>query len=875
MNGLAEVGAGEDRFGAAVRAIALAAFASVAFLLLGASPATAARSLEFQVKGPGPSAPVSGDFGSPQGIAIDGGDNLWVTDGITGAVTKFTNEGDYVAQNTGAGRWGPSVGDVAYRAASDEIYLMDSGGLGGFVYVLNSGDATVADQIEGGAFGGCCYYFIATDNSGSASDGTVLITSYSGPVVRHDGEGEQVSWPGIENKVPYLNGSKLLSAQGDPFGELKGGIDVDGDGNLYVSDASERRVYKFDSEGIFTETIKETKPGAAGLFQGVAGTAVDPTNDHLLVADSGRKTIEEFDADGKYLETIDVSGVLGGVGMSSIAVSSNGNLFVSGGETPVVSVFTPTQVVPKLTTAAATAPTRSSLTVNGSVDPKVGTATECEVIYGTTYAYGQSKPCAPAGPYAGPTSVHADLSGLTAETVYHYRIVARNANGLSRSGDRTYKPDAVYDLTTGGSADILGQTAKLQGSLDPDGYETDYYFEFGTTEAYGQKSGVQEVGGTGAKSINSPIAGLTADTVYQYRLVAENQFGTSFGQNQSFKTLKTPTVSTTYADTFTTSSAVLNTTVNPETKSTSVHFEYGPTTAYGLTTPESAPVGSDNILHPANAKIEALSPGLTYHYRVIATSASGVTVGPDNTFTTIPLLATVESTSTIDVSGNAATLQAQIRPGFSATSYVFQYGATDKYGAITLPSDPIGADDGPHLASTTISGLQSGTTYHFRVIATNFAGTTTGADQTFTTQAAPRVLEASASNVGTSVATLSAQVVPNLSPTTARFEYGTTAGYGLSTAESGVLGADLFQRPTSATLTGLAPGTTYHARAVASNGIGSTSGNDVVFTTAPAPRAEPSPPGPARCRKGFVKKKGKCVKKPKRKQSRGGGRKGG
>jgi hypothetical protein len=78
--------------------------------------------------------------------------------------------------------------------------------------------------------------------------------------------------------------------------------------------------------------------------------------------------------------------------------------------------------------------------------------------------------------------------------------------------------------------------------------------------------------------------------------------------------------------------AVLNGTVDPEGKVTSYFFQYGTSTAYGLqTSPASAGSGTGNVaVHKA---ITGLTPGTTYHYRLVAQNASGTTPGDDATVT--------------------------------------------------------------------------------------------------------------------------------------------------------------------------------------------------------------------------------------------------
>ena len=79
-------------------------------------------------------------------------------------------------------------------------------------------------------------------------------------------------------------------------------------------------------------------------------------------------------------------------------------------------------------------------------------------------------------------------------------------------------------------------------------------------------------------------------------------------------------------------SAVLNGTVDPQGQATSYYFQYGTTTAYGVqTTPASAGSGSGNV--SVHSTITGLTPGTTYHYRLVAGNAGGTSQGADETVT--------------------------------------------------------------------------------------------------------------------------------------------------------------------------------------------------------------------------------------------------
>lgn len=83
-----------------------------------------------------------------------------------------------------------------------------------------------------------------------------------------------------------------------------------------------------------------------------------------------------------------------------------------------------------------------------------------------------------------------------------------------------------------------------------------------------------------------------------------------------------------------------------------------------------------------------------------------------------------------------ATISGTVDPNKWGTYYQFQYGPTATYGSVT-PEWNAGAGDNPVPVSATIGGLAEGTTYHYRLVASNGPQTTYGPDRTFTTLAYP------------------------------------------------------------------------------------------------------------------------------------------
>lgn len=92
----------------------------------------------------------------------------------------------------------------------------------------------------------------------------------------------------------------------------------------------------------------------------------------------------------------------------------------------------------------------------------------------------------------------------------------------------------------------------------------------------------------------------------------------------------------------------------------------------------------------------------------------------------------VAGTTSTNVTSSGALLRATVHPQGRPTTYQFEYGPTAAYGSQT-PQASAGGGDSATPVSAPVTGLQSSTTYHYRIVATNSKGSTHGPDRTFTT----------------------------------------------------------------------------------------------------------------------------------------------
>jgi DNA-binding beta-propeller fold protein YncE len=416
--------------------------------------------------------------------------------------------------------------------------------------------------------------------------------------------------PGLKSESP---GSFVSYGEGLGESPQLFPMAVDGEGHVWVGDVG--RLEEFSSEGVFMSELK--LPGAGA----VESLAVDAFGD-LNVVSSEVAGVRKLEPDGAVVFTVDAAGHPNAVALDPVS----GALFVSDQEEP-------------------------SQTVN------YGKATLLEFDSSgvQTEAFGAGEVL------GGPKGNALAFDGATGRL-----YVASHASSPSPSAVQAFALPAPGPLVQSGST-VAGPVAKtgatLNATVDPEDAATTYHFQYVDQRSFESEGGFASphtVTTTESASIGEDFAGhqasfeieagrLTPGTAYRFRVVATNTnaHGGVDGEAGSFETLPPARVDSTTVSRVTSSSATLESEIDPLGAATTYRFEYlteaefqadgegfsGPDLPVVAPQPE-APLGSGEGDVPVSVHLQGLAAVTEYRYRVVARNALGAEPGPVGSFTT-------------------------------------------------------------------------------------------------------------------------------------------------------------------------------------------------------------------------------------------------
>jgi DNA-binding beta-propeller fold protein YncE len=592
-------------------------------------------------------------------------------------------------------------------------------------------------------------------------------------------------------------------------------------GDIYVADTGNRRVDEFSPSGAFilafgenvggagvdvctTSCVKGTSSKAPGAFEQPLLIAVDnstgPSKGDIYVGDVGDDLISKFtEADGLVKSWAD-EGQQGGFTseegtLTGIAVEPNGGLFAvstnqftfwfnQNGKPEAPSFFTINVNPPSLAVdteldlyelrrGLVLKFTNTGTRLGGEFAGEqraVGLAIDMSDndLYLTQHAEtgegGDVQRFSPAcdmectateefGFEIGELKAPQGLAvNSTSHTVY---VADSSANQIN-----VFTEADVAAPTVG--APIVSEasytTAKVSGTIDPNGHNTTCRFEYVTdaqftagkfAEARSAPCVANPGAGSSPVAVEAELTGLHASTKYHVRLTGENR---GIPGNTTHSGEPSPTFETLVVGPPTI-------TIEPPTLilPTSAHFAghidpnapAGDPPAFDVRwqfecSPACPGVSggtllADNVDHEVSTSATGLEPGREYKVTLVGTNAGGSTNALNGplSFTTPAVAPSVISSSVVSAAGSEATLSSEVDPGGAPTTYHYEYiteaqylsnGETFQGAEKTAESAPVGeaGDNKDHEAQATLTGLTANTNYRFRVVAQNDIETVDG-----------------------------------------------------------------------------------------------------------------------------------------------------
>ena len=297
-------------------------------------------------------------------------------------------------------------------------------------------------------------------------------------------------------------------------------------------------------------------------------------------------------------------------------------------------------------------------------------------------------------------------------------------------------------VTIDEASQVTGASAMISGTVNPNGLTTWAWFRWGTSTSYNQTNFAYRLPASGTTlAVSNLLSFLSTNTTYHYQLVATNGAGQTFSPDMTVTTssyVPTPVVDINPAINITDGSATITGTVDPNGYPVSVYafWWYVATNGGPVTTFENSEMfqtlPAENGAVPVRVTVTNLMSNTAYHCQLSAINSINVVANSTNVgFTTLfaPMAITGPAA---DIAVDSVTMLGTLNPNGFDTAYYFEYGTSTAYGQTTVPLS-VSAQNTPVDVWRAPAGLNPGTTYHYRLVATNSTGIYFGGDMSFTT----------------------------------------------------------------------------------------------------------------------------------------------
>jgi hypothetical protein len=311
----------------------------------------------------------------------------------------------------------------------------------------------------------------------------------------------------------------------------------------------------------------------------------------------------------------------------------------SGTNLGVDATFTTSPGSPLAQTGPARYIAADSTYLSGVVHPN-GAATAAYFSYGLTTNYGSFSAANSFPATSDSQNVLILISNLAPATKYHFQLVSSNSLGTSSGLDATFTTttNPAPEVVTLAASGITATNATLNGTVNPNGKAATASFLYGLTTTYDMVAGSFSLPATNTTlSVSALADSLLPGTTYHFELRGIQSGGViRYGVDSTFTTSPlAPTVTTLPASAVTATNATLNGTVNPNGAATTAYFQYGLTTSYGSYSTTNSLAAANTSTSVSNL-IGSLSPGATYHFRLVANNSAGTATGADQVIGNFP-----------------------------------------------------------------------------------------------------------------------------------------------------------------------------------------------------------------------------------------------